>query len=803
MRPRTNRKGAVLLTVICFTTVCLMIATMALSAATVTMKRSNSNVRKTQAGITAQNYLDQFLKVYEKSDSSGNITYDDLKTVATGTSVNAPSKFNAAIQGSSTNVGDCQVSVYQVSGGIVVESSCTYAGETEVASAYFKTKSEPFSSTNVIEANGSFSPDATAIYGPTLIDGSATQDIYFTNDRPIKGDFYTAGNITFNTQKTVTTGSRGYAFTVTSGGYIKLSQNGNFQYTSGTRTTQTNASGEVEYLNRNGYLYSMKKVFITTDGSPNIGASGDPVDIYSYGMYVGSVPQTVKKDGVTVDVKDYNAINSSVGAGGQGNNFNSMHGNIYCYKGSNPDHQDGNIVFNNNGTSIDGSIYTDGDIYILQNMTLTANEIHCKGEIYDYNGKKYDKSKTPAQNKQDGFNATINASVIDSTFDKSKARNQMPDANYDPSRFDKSDLSDMGKYNPTRSSTSVYKDRYTANDMFMQNTVEAKNIQTLYKEAYSNTKIDTTYRDSAKISVPDGSGGWREETDDEYRARKIKENVQDWADYYYLDEACTQTLTSALMDCNDQNDWNNNKKNQYKTLYVKDNVLMNFVGSSLNFTDKIWGNWDTTLYQDNELRIVVKVQKDMVIILPTSVNTNNYGGSDYNNSAIKVDFSGDAKDSTTNLPKHFVHYMMDCGPNGDLYNVKYDASNPVPSSLPTWEFNKFTIYDNYTTSPADFTNKDSKENNIFILVPDEVDVRMYQCSIKAIIYGPKSDISIDGSTSGNTGVAYYGQAFVRDFIGTATGTGVSGLLPTEGSILEFINASNDSAVTLQYFAEVA
>lgn len=812
MRPRTNRKGAVLLTVICFTTVCLMIATMALSAATVTMKRSNSNVRKTQAGITAQNYLDQFLKVFEKSDSSGNITYDDLKAVANGTNVNAPSKFNATIPGSSTNVGDCQVSVYQVSGGIVVESSCTYAGETEVASAFFKTKSEPFSSTNTIESNGNIaiSGNAMSVDGNVMSDGSTTADVEYNNNSILEGDYYTTGNLETRTGSQVfKNGASGRALTVTTGGYIKFNNDPTIQYDPNTRTKD--ASGN--YLNRNGYIYSGKKVIFSTEGAPVIGKDTDPVDIYCYGVIFGSVPQYVNKDGVNTEVKDYSAIDATVGAGGNNNSYNKMHGNIYCYTGSSTDYQDGSAIFNISSQTItlNGELYVDGNIYITGSQTtIIANAIHCKGGIFDRNGKKYDITKTLQQNRNDGFDSsiTISASTIDNLFDKSKARNQMPDANYDPSKFDPSDLSDMGKYNPSRSSTSVYKDKYTANDMFIQNTMEAKNIQTLYKEAYSNTKIDTTYKNSAKISVPDGSGGWREETDDEYRARKIKENVQDWADYFYVDDACTQTLTSVLMDCKDYSDWNSYKKSLYSTLYVKDNVSIptssyidwqGKTGFKLNICDKIWLDEVTTLYDDNQLKIVIKVEKDLAVLLPSSVNSDN----GFKTDSIRVDFSNDAKDPTKNLPKHFVHFMMECGYSGSLYNVKYSVTNPVPDNLPTWNFNRFAIFDDKTPNTSAVSGSTAKANNIFYLIPDGVNINLSNTFLKGIIYGPQSDISINGGLSSNDDYAYYGQAFIRNITNHANGTKVAGLFPTEGSILEFINASNDSAVTLQYFAEVA
>ena len=54
-RIKKNQKGSVLLTVICFTTVCMLLASTALSLANYSSKVSNNNICSTQAEITAQN----------------------------------------------------------------------------------------------------------------------------------------------------------------------------------------------------------------------------------------------------------------------------------------------------------------------------------------------------------------------------------------------------------------------------------------------------------------------------------------------------------------------------------------------------------------------------------------------------------------------------------------------------------------------------------------------------------------------------------------------------------------------------
>ena len=61
VKKNRNKKGSVLLTVMCFTLVCMLIASTALSLASYSAKTSNKNVRSTQAEISAQNYLQEYI----------------------------------------------------------------------------------------------------------------------------------------------------------------------------------------------------------------------------------------------------------------------------------------------------------------------------------------------------------------------------------------------------------------------------------------------------------------------------------------------------------------------------------------------------------------------------------------------------------------------------------------------------------------------------------------------------------------------------------------------------------------------
>lgn len=747
-RMKKNRKGSVLLTVICFTTVCMLIASLALSLANYSTKVSNNNIRSTQAEITAQNYLQEFISTFETTDPSGGVSYTDLKNIA-GTDEAHAKEYAVSISGgSSANVGDCKIYVYNTTSGIVVKSEATYAGETEVASAFFEAKTTPFSSTNAIETSDTINGSGLGLQveGNVQADGLTNNTIKYTDTTTLNGHYYTAGNISFISSGAgdFSNGADDRAPTLTAMGYIKFTQGTKFQYMSGTRTKDVNGN----YLNRDGYIYSDKKVIFSTQGSPSIGNLNAPVDIYSHGIIFGEVPVYVSRGAQNnVKVADYDAINTAVGVGGQCNSYDRIYGNIYCYKGVDTTYQDGNLIINSNTIKINGDIYVEGNIYLTQNaLILKANNIYCTGSIYDYLGNQYNSGAT--------FNGTIEGNVFlgSGVIDKSITRNVMPDKDYDPSKYD---ASDPTKQNPTRISTSIYTNA-TPNNMFIDNTVEAKNIKTLYTEAHE-TKIPSSY-DSSLL----------------------------WAENIYVDEACTQTLKNVLLNCSDFNDWNNNKKNSYKTLYVKDNFYIPNSRDKMNIVARIWGNFDSQLYQDGELKIVIKVKKDIAVILPSEINGQYF--------KIQVDFSDDDKNAS-GLPKHFVHFMLDGGSSGECYNT-------ITPSESEWKFtNNFTLFDNVTTDVTKITAATDNSNNIFFLIPDNCKVYLNSTFIKAIMYGPKAEITINGGIGSNDGYAGYGQLLVKSVTNTANGTKFAMLFPTEGSILDYINSSATSSVKLEYFTK--
>ncbi|WP_124099836.1 hypothetical protein [Ruminococcus sp. Marseille-P6503] len=386
-----------MLTVICFTTVCMLIASLALSLANYSAKVSNNNIRSTQAEITAQNYLQEYINSF-----SGK--YDDLASLA-GTSESSPNIVNVSMRDSAGNTvsdaGTCQIKIYKSGSGVVVKSEATYAGETEVASAYFDgTASNPYESVAAIEINDAYNINdiAAPVSGDITIENSDITKIttFKNNNGSYKSNVYSNGNIKLGdgtTTQTFEDTLTGNAPTITALGNIyinKLEMTTNVGKTDKNGKTSLDATYDKSaLLNKNGYINTDSKIIIT-NGNPTIGDSENDIDIYCRGAFIGKVPEYYGN-------KDNSALYSTIENDYGGSNTNDVgqiiNGNFYCIKGSSSA-QDGDfVVYANNTVTINGDLIVDGgDIYIFnQNGTRlnVTGKIYYTGSIYDQNLNKY------------------------------------------------------------------------------------------------------------------------------------------------------------------------------------------------------------------------------------------------------------------------------------------------------------------------------------------------------------------------------------------------------------------------------
>lgn len=751
-RMKKNRKGSVLLTVICFTTVCMLIASLALSLANYSTKVSNNNIRSTQAEITAQNYLQEFISTFETTDPSGGVSYTDLKNIA-GTDEAHAKEYAVSISGgSSANVGDCKIYVYNTTSGIVVKSEATYAGETEVASAFFKTKSTPYSSTNAIEvSNGLNGTDnALIVEGDTLIESTNSTDlVYFHNAQAqADGHYYTNCNLLAakNTDAAISDSIDDVAPTVMTEGYL-FWQQCKITTSVGKYDINGNKSADINYdpdklSNRDGYLYTNKKFIMLGVSGGTIGENAKPIDVYCHGAYLGGVPNTAP------DYDDIRSIYSSIEGTNPGA---SIYGNVYCYKGMNTTSQSGDLYvnFNGGGAKVNGDVIVEGNIYLLGKLTVTG-KLYCSGDIYYCNWDgSFSKTASISGTSLTGDSEISSRLIVNGGYSNtlpcnvagisSIDRSIMPDLDYDPSKYDPTDPT---AENPTRNSTSIYQNA-TPNNMFnAADQSAAKNIKSKYFNAYIY-------------------GG------------------KTWDEVTYIDEACN---TSLKQYC----------ESSGKSL---DDVKLDIInGVSSN---KLYINGDYR-FDDSEIKdefkkkceFIVKMPstgEDIVIILPNDSSEIN----------ISVDFSNSPKDTTVspNVPKNFCYFMQDGGSTGDNY-----AGTAV--TINEWRFYKTNIRDKAVTNNAEVVSTKDQVNNIFILVPDNCEMYIEadngKC-MQAVVYGPKANVKIKGT--GSPQRALVGQLLVKSVNIDNNATSIASRLPSPNSILDFINNSATASVKLEYFTK--
>ena len=412
---RRNEKGTVLLTVLCFTTMCMVIAAIALNISNRSNAQSTQNVMKSQAQITAERYLQQYLSTFPTvtgADGNPRYDYDDLKKLAQGTSEASPAKITISVMESAgsnqvnvstdslTNTavygGNCTIYVYkQGTGGVVVKAESTYDEQTGLASAYFYGETPTANlNKNAIETCGGYDVTDTACTGGDILLSNPDASVvtkFKNNNGAYHANFMTNGNLSNNPENVRFRDTlQGNAPTITStDGYIFFTQV-DIQTTVGKTDANGKHVGEGydkdHLLNKNGYINCYKKIFLNQSAN-QIGNSTNPIDIYCAGAVIGLMPSTAygPYNGTNV-LKFKQDIESMFGAT-MANNTGDMklYGNIYCYKNaqSGKIDDDGDFIVNTqNSLKINGDLIVDGDIWVNgQYLTVTGN-VYCSGTVH-------------------------------------------------------------------------------------------------------------------------------------------------------------------------------------------------------------------------------------------------------------------------------------------------------------------------------------------------------------------------------------------------------------------------------------
>ena len=516
-----NVKGTVLLTVICFTTMCMVIAAIALRVASHSNNESTKNVMKAQAQITAEHYLQQYLSTFPSAtgtDGKARTNFDMLKTIA-GANSSTPQVIKIQVQPSvgtltSVNIsddnlertavygGNCRIEVYKDGGnGVVVRAEANYNGETGVASAYFygETPSADLNK-NAIECCGEYDVENGAdVNGDVLIDTDSPDGVIrFNNSKAgYYSNYNTNGNLSMHTNAvkfhdtiqenapTITVGGHLYVWqleiTTTVG---KTDVNGNTR--TGTSTPGTTYQRN-NLLNKNGYINVDKKfIALCNPSGLKIGDSTNDIDIYCHGMIFGQPLGIRDGDSRTLSYGGYSAATvknfadkiKAIGGGHVGNNSGNfdLYGNVYCRKregGTIED--DGDFMVTNESIKIHGDLCVEGNIYVRDGGSLQVyGQIVCKGTI---NGTI-----------KNGTGAVVNNAAVGKTW-PGTARAETPPKNYAPGLyvFGEND-------NPVINSPKNYR-ALSTNKMYQDKSAKSKNFQTHFNNTLKyglNDKVGTT-----------------------------------------------------------------------------------------------------------------------------------------------------------------------------------------------------------------------------------------------------------------------------------------------------------------------
>lgn len=744
---RRNRKGSVLLSVICFGTVCLMLAATALSIASASMKVSNKNVRRTQAEITAEDYLQGFISsLVDKKDSSKS-DYTQLQTLA-GTDADHPTVIDASLIDSTTskdvandsNGGSCKILIYNTpDGNITVESQATYAGETRSSSAVFtsQVKSE-YDSDNVIESgeefvNGSSENVISApVDGGILIeDKEKTNVTKIMNNATYNTHIYTNTNIVLgkNTQVDYTDAivkERKSAPTITAVGNIFAGQAKVYTDVGKTDANKNNKDWKItsdsypaaSYLNKDGYLNTESAMVITQDSQ--FGKSGRPIDVYCREGIIGRIPTSyTDASGNKVDCTDI--YNQAVPGGNVQNNGNVgefLYGNYYCFKGTSVK-QNGNLYVDvTNKATIHGDLYVEGDIIVKNGELIVDGNVYCNGNV---SGKlTYSGSKTTFSPSTGG-----------------NARNSKPSMDYAAASYKPGDKSTDSTVNesPTIMFPSSYKE-YSPNELYNNPTKDTiAKIKQGYQEAYSN-KCDITK--------------------DNIATTPITKSCKLTMDQTSGDDFNGKTITVKLTN---------------KNIYLLLPSVEKSTGDSVNkLNTKIL--IDKTSAADDVFCYI------MFYDPVNSTKDKNYYSAKYDSTGKLIAGTG------IQPPTDYLFYSRN---DNDKFLIQEKTKDGTFSSIKN-----------------NRTKVESWRSNTFILLPDEMKVthqENHTPSLQCIIYGPNADFEFHGTSQ----CQFYGQVKVNIFKFQQQTGGAHSVIncrPASGSILGSLGAgAGTDKVELAYFTQ--
>ena len=830
-----NEQGSVLLAVVCMGMVTVTLATVALSTINYNIKATARNVERSQAKITAEAALNEFVSSY-----NGN--YESLKTFSAGrTAASTPigvSFLDDSGTDNTANFGTTNINVYEQGSGFKITSTCDYMGQVQTASLIFAASQDnPYVPTNTLEASdgSNYGNTAWPIDGDMYLErGTDTNktmgfhnanggfhshvyteySIKFDTGTEFKDVTYKTGSKNFEPNKSANSGDTGeyfqQAMTIRTTGYLKWDNPTKFG-TSVGKTDENGRNGDDSgydpnnLSNKDGWIYAENKILLCGNQQTTFGVGSDniydgtaaamgknPVDMYCHGMYVGTVPETI---GTSAN-PELATIDSIYGGHSWDSSSDySVNGNIYCYKGSGSatgcDNGDLVLSFSNPKTlHVYGDLVVEGTIYMSDNTTidLHGHNLYAK-DIKKLDGTSIGNASTMSS---DSHFANVNSFNGFDQIDPSNTstRDNLPTLGYSPS---------TGTQDSVRKGLkATYQDAST-NKIFKESTnpgstyyTAAKQIAQKYAEALSRT-TDTNTVNGHPLTEKFSDGSYTvTQINDSIRLRESDlagSAMSDVQSKIYNIKLTDHDIVIAI-PINGQK----NKPNTMMRIDATERTTDCFV--YYMYYDE--NDCDFTSTSANPTYTVNCMYLDNSDATYTVTRDKNSGGTE--NVTVKLLQTDYAARGSKE-----IYYQTSLGVRGMLIGDPTLWRNYKDDDF--IDFNEFIVRTlNPGTRPS--TNQlrtydqQSQENLSMFLVPDNVKFTVNErATLQGIVYGPDSDVSFIGASGSFSYV--FGQVKCRKFSGPGNFDEpmIFNIPPAKNSIMDYVGAVNatTSSIDIAYY----
>lgn len=795
-----NEKGTVLLTVLCFTTMCMVIAAIAFRVSTKANERSTENVMRAQAQITAEHYLEQYLSTFAPSTGSTRINFDRLNDIA-GASESAAREItiqlvptgsnptanisNGTLDETAVYGGNCKLYVYREgTNGIVVKSMATYGEQRGLASAYFYQEMPTTDlNKNAIETLDYYGVSAYAapVAGDIMIEFKNNSDcLQFHNSGTYNSNVYTNANLALGSSGGISFADtvKGNAPTITARGNILLER---VTVTTAVGKTDSNGLhiGEVkkdssnhvvtdgdgnpitynknDLLNKNGYINTDKKIFMIWPQDTKIGDSADrPIDVYCCGGVIGALPTANYSNisGTTTSWGDdvFNSWKNSLTVDSTDTTVtpNKTIKALYNCGVEVNANTSGEIYGNIYSKKGSASIYTDGTlIFNTGDKTFTIHgDLFVEGDLILYTPIKVDGTiyckniinLTGSSNDAAyGGTAKVNTAMTETK------RSTAPSMDYAPGLYE------FGvKDNPTLTSTQGYAVK-TPNNMYATNDTTTKHMADRFAEALCYT-LDSTYIDSTGAEqkvcpeyVNDES--LKNRLTIKHSCRLSKTQIGD----YGSDNGC-----EFVVDVEDEDIW--------LLMPMDKDVSVNSITCGLRVKNSDNKHHCYIMFYNDAipqqtLHMAASWEESEVYYADPSTPWTHifkkpsgeyYTVEDYNNEQTAIANASDFSDPNgVNVQNAALYYR-----SSNNVNVEINAN--TKSSNLAWGCTNVCPDFNTSISTSNLTQYSDKTCNLLLLIPDGFKLTVSPNRTKsynAIFYGPKADVKIRSAE----GIKFIGQ----------------------------------------------